>query len=267
MKFYNKDDKYIYSLYLKDSNLSNSFKFINILIKNNYFTEAYEVLNKTEKIVPNKYSLLVNLAEGYYECGKPLDAIRILESIKKLNAKDLFFLGKLYLYNANYLKARKCFQKIRTEYYFEHEYVSKSRKYLNRIEELEKNRKFLETFYDSFAINNTLTEGYIISVKNQNSLNRLNDVAESELYLIYKIDNDKIYLLGLSKTNDNSICTLSRHAYNNINSYFVMPYFYSTNLDNISMVIEKATNYDFDSIIINATQYFEEGDISLKLVK
>ena len=259
-----KDGKY--SEYIKlfldylNSGYSVSFEmiiyYLSVLVKLRKFDEVYNiVMNLKEHL---KYDTKHELAKILYHCYKLDDALELLKSYNNHSFNDEYLLAKIYLLKGDLITSKLLFERMINNPCLSEKCKNSVKKHLQKIYNNHKFNAFVEIEYQSFLDKgNILTPGHVIYIKNSplliNGHKEIEDSkSDSRPYLIWKIENNMIYMFPLSKNcgkfhyylyaqnYPNSEC--DRAVKNNLSI---------TTEDNILSVADKLNDNDYKIIISN----------------
>ena len=268
--YYNKDydtflelfENYIKEGYGLDENMI--YCYINILLIKKRYDHAYKIIKMLEKNM-NKYNTHEEISRLYLRCFKPKEAERVLLS-KEKPIHDYNLLIDIKLLEGKTEEAQEILEICLTNNPREKD-IERIKKYEKIIKNHIKKGAFIEIEYNCFKENgNKLEEGHIVFLKNNPESNieikqdiKLNNIP----YMIWKIENNKIYMFPVSSKEKRNQYKLFKQKYpNSIGDRIVKDNVYYTEEDNILSVQDKVLEEDFKLIIKNMCQsiYFQREE-------
>ena len=228
------------------------YQYINALIFTRNYDQAYNLIKEYEKVA-SKYDIYDIIAQLYLFCFKPEDALRVF-SLKTTPIYDYTLPVKIYLMLGKVDEAKEL-----VDNYFENlpntNNIDKMKYYKRRIDNYYKKGAFIETEYSSFLKNgNALETGHIVFLKNSpTSKGKIEeDVKKGKRpYMIWKIENDKIYLFPVSSSCDKGFRLYSQKYPNSIGDRIVKGTICETTFENILSVDDKVLDEDLRSVLKN----------------
>lgn len=241
------------NLYLsrKDSGVYGSFMFffIDCLIKVGRKKEAYQYINITRKIWPYVFSD-DEIVKLYIICDRVKEAEKILNS--RTNDTKLYYTAaKTYMLNGYYYSSKYWFRYLMS-ITDDEDLISKSNKFVFEINNHLINKSFIRTSYARYkSYGNRLHAGQIIYYNNENTLSDDNK-ANHRPYLIWKVDNDKIYCFPVTtkikRTDINYV--LKKEKYPNIGfDRMIKDKLVCIDEKTVEKIIDEITPYDYDRVI------------------
>ena len=220
--------------------------YLNSLIGLKYYDKAYDIIKKYEE---KGHLYDKELKRLYLRCYKPEDVIRI--SIDKEDVLSYFYTIAAYMLMGNIEEAKKLIDEaIKLDEGYKVEDFSK------KIYNFEYRNASLETEYNCFINNgNKLEEGHIIYLKrppkfNYNIIN--DEKAFNRPYMIWKIEDNKLYLFPLtSKCKDNFYKLYMQKYPNSKYDRGVKPNACITTKDNVLSVADKVLEEDYNNLLAN----------------
>lgn len=254
-------NEYIKSFYeYLNSGYSISFDmiihYLYVLIKLRKFDEAYNISMNLKKYICYDYNH--SLAKILYYCYKVDDALEILFSYSEHLPKDDYLLAKIYMLKGDLITAKSLFKKMLNNPLFSDVFKDAIRKNIQKINNNIKYNAFVEIEYRSFLEKgNILVPGYIVYIKNDpllvNGSKDNNDLkSNSRPYLIWKIENDIVYMFPISKNCSKAHYYLFFQNYPNSECDRTIKNNLSiTTIDNIISIYDKVLESDYKIIISN----------------
>ena len=221
------------------------------------YDDAYEFIKKYEKVAINVSPEV--FARWYYFCYRSDEAERILNSCK-MQFNETLLPVKIYLRLGKVEKAKELLEEILK--IPGSEKIKGINKIRGAITSYYKCGAFIETEYDSFVKNgNRLEPGHIIFIKKMPDYTRPEDNepnASYRPYMIWKIENDRIYMFPVSSQTRLGYKLYGQNYPNSVGDRVVKRYLCETTIDNVLSVQDKVTEYDYKLTIKNifiATYY------------
>ena len=248
--FLEKFEKYLENGYGIEDTLIGCY--IHALITTKKYDKAYKILKSLEKNV-KEFDSYEDLARLYVKCFKPKDAERMINS-KETPIKDYLNLIKMNLLEGNVKEAEKILD-ARLKVETNPRYLKRLRSYERLIVNNQEKGAYIETEYECFKENgNKLEPGHIVYLKDSpQSKIKWHDVKVIERpYMIWKIEENKIYIFPVSTKEQKNSYKLFSQKYPNSTSDRVIKYnLYYTTEDNILTVKDKLLDEDFKVVIDN----------------
>lgn len=230
-------------------------EYTKVLTYINKYDESYNLLKQIEEEAL-KCKQTSRIAWGYFINTKPKDTIRVLSQIKYLNDTDSYLLAKTYILDGNYKEAKNILNNILRDF--------PQTRIKNKIDELlqilsyqDKYSFMLEISYESFKEKDlTLQKGHIVYLKNNIFPNKPYTSLgyNKRPFLIYKIENGKLYLFPLTKKYINKTYVLKESKYPYIGfDRYIVPDIYITDISNVLSIKDKVYDYDFENALIYLT--------------
>lgn len=256
----NKDNNYkrvimLFDEYKKDSS-NNSYELLSIyqnaLQKTDMKKEEINVLLKLKNsTINNFYNIrLINL---YLDLGENEKAINVINEDDKLK---YYLLGKIYFLRGEYKESLKMFKEYLSIKPIDIKFFYSAKNYVDRINNNKNNNSFLEIYYDKFKEQgNRLEPGYIIySDKIGNRYNILETNLDSHKktrpYLVWKVNNEHIFVLPLSTSISNNSYVLEKKNYPNLrNNSTVFENFILLKDENITSIVDHLSREDYLSVM------------------
>ncbi len=250
------------------------FSYAKVLRKMRKFDQAYKILKSLEKQV-NDYKIAEDLCREYIHCYKPMDAYRLYQ-LKKKEFKNHYLIIKIYMLQGKIEEAKYLIEYLKDNGLIDEndEIIRNYQLYINNYF---KHHSFIETEYSSFINNgDKLKEGYVVYLKDSPVclLSNYNDnMANRRPYLIWKIEDNKVYMFPMNTKCGRKDYILSKDKYHNsFQDRTIKDSICITDLDNILTVNDKLYDEDYRLIIDRAfkTLYFGDQlqlDESLEFMK
>lgn len=222
--------------------------FIIILMKTSEFDKAYTMIKRLESYL-DKYDIHEEMAQLYFLCRKPKDALRIYNMMTTAPVKA-GLLVRILLLNG---KLDEAYKLVESELLLRPD----DEIFLDFKYKLDNNRKFgsyIETEYSCFKEQgNKLMPGHIVFLYDAPILcNRGKTINDSvrRPYLIWKIDGDNIYLFPVCANCREQDYRLYLQKYpNSIGDRRLIDEMYVSTLDNIYSVEDKVFKDDYYKLL------------------
>lgn len=227
---------------------------VEVLINTNKVNQAYKILKSVENSnIPDE--IYKDLCYLYCYCYKPIEAEEIYF---KHNINDNLLLIKIYLQQG---KINEAYRIINENTNLSEN--NKYKKYKKLIENHYKYSSYIETEYNSFIKNgNSLEPGHIVFLNNLSSNINISedDKKLSRPYIIWKIEDNQVYIFPVSTKCDKKSYILYKQKYLNSSSDRVVKNnLCQTTIDNILSVKDKVLDEDYKIILESLSQsmYFK----------
>ena len=260
---------------IKKASKDNNYKRV-IILMNEYLKQSInddydllaiyqEALQKTEKkeeeinillkLKDTKKSMFYNirLINLYLDLGKKEQAINVIEDDDKLK---YYLLGKICFLRGECTRSLKMFREYLNNKPIDINYFYSAKDYINRINVSKINNSFLEIYYDKFKEQgNKLEPGYIVysdKIGNRYNLSETNlDIhKKTRPYLVWKVNNEHIFVLPLSTSISNNSYILEKKNYLNLRSdSTAFENFILLKEENITSVVEHLSKEDYLNIM------------------
>jgi len=218
--------------------------FLIILMKTNEFDKAYEIIKRLEKYL-DKYNMHEDIAQLYFLCRKPREALRIYNSMNtKVEKSGL--LVRILLLNGDIKRAEEIVN----------EELSKNPNneiFLDFKFKINNHRKlgaYIETEYNCFKEQgNRLEVGHIVFLYDApQQCNKGKTISDAirRPYLIWRIEGDNIYLFPVCANCREQDYRLYLQKYpNSIGDRRLIDEIYASTIDNIYSVEDKVYKDDY----------------------
>lgn len=243
----------LFDKYLKDNNTI-SYDLLSIyqeaLMKTGKKEEEINVLLKLKNTTRSQvYNIrLINL---YLDLNKINEAIDVIDNDDKLK---YYLLGKIFFLRGEHSKSLKMFEEYLNNKITDINYFYNTKDYINRINKHIKDNTFTEIYYDKFREQgNKLMPGYIIySDKIGNKCNlteaNLDPHKKTRPYLIWKVNNEYIYVLPLSTSISKTNYVIKKNDYPNLkNDSTIFENFILLKDEDITSVVEHLSKEDYQN--------------------
>ena len=269
--FFNK--KYEDYVKLMDEYLNEGYKpgmriyiqYINVLTNLKRYDEAYNLIKRLENTAKNEH-LESSFARLLLYAYKPVEAEDLLRHKSDFSYTDYYLLAKIYVMQGQLDNAKRCAKIALNTAPEGSNTVGKSKELIKKINNNYFNNAYLECEYESFINNgNTLEPGHIVFLKHKvDKMNGKEELTDSKSlyrpYMIWKIDNDKLYMFPVATKRDNELSyVLYSHDYpNNNTDRVVKDNLCVTTIDNVLSVQDKVKDEDYKNVLksIYKTTYF-----------
>ena len=237
--------------------------YINSLMELGLFEYATRMLEAMNKLFPG-YNQSYYTSSMYLKCNEVLKAEKVLLASEK-NPDNSFNLGKVYLLEGKYDKARACFMETANKHE-EEEFRNKAREQLIKISNYDRLGSYIMRDYRYFKNHGgKLREKdiiYVSKVDHQYNAHRIDSdkVVSHKPYLIWKISGSKIYAIPTSLHPDADYAILAKR-YPNIglnryaNSYMVL-----IHEEDVCKIYDHLQDEDFAKIQISVYHAMCRGD-------
>lgn len=229
--------------------------YIHALIATKKFDKAYKILKQLEKYV-KEYNSYEDLARLYVKCFKPKDAERLINSMET-PVKDYLTLIKIKILEGKFKEALEIINiciKNETNPSNQKRLRSYERLIINHFEK----GAYIETTYESFKERgNKLEPGHIVFLKNypKSEIRWQDTKVIDRPYMIWKIEEDKIYVFPVSTKDRKKAYKLFMQKYPNSLCDRTIKYsLYNITEEDIISVQDKVLDEDFKIIIENLYQ-------------
>ena len=246
-------DKYLENGYGIEDTLIGCY--IHALIATKKFDKAYKILKALEKNV-KEYETYEDLARLYVKCFKPKDAERLINSMET-PVKDYLTLIKIKLLEGKIKEAQEILNvclKNETDPSHQKRLRSYEKLIINHFEK----GAYIETTYESFKERgNKLEPGHIVFLKNypKSEIRWQDTKVIDRPYMIWKIEEDKIYIFPVSTKDRKKAYKLFTQKYPNSLCDRIIKYsLYNIAEEDIISVQDKVLDEDFKIIIENLYQ-------------
>lgn len=255
--FFNKDHEgYIktFEEYLEEGYGVNEMQinnYIHALVAVKKYDKAYRIVRILEKYM-EKNNSYEEIARLYMRCLKPKEAERVV-NLKKTPIQDYNLLMEIKQLEGQYEEAYKILNSFPADSLIETEkerFERNKNKIINHIEK----GAFIETEYTCFKENgNKLEPGHIVFLKNSPESHiktEENIRLNNRPYMIWKFEEDKIYMFPVSSKVKEKSYRLYKQKYpNSIGDRTVRDQLCYTTEDNIVSVQDKVLEDDFKVIL------------------
>ena len=252
-------EEYLNKNYGLDANML--IQYVTVLIHLKKYEEAANILIN---LIPDakKYHFEYKVASQLFFCSKLEVAEDLMSSIENPNYLDCYLLGKIYLREGKIENAKQEFTKVIKKGKSIGKCYDMTVQSLKEIENHEKYGAFIKINYYSFLKQgNKLEPGHIVYLKQR--IDKVNGNMQNEdvkaadrPYLIYKIENDILYLFAVTTNGNHQLTKLSKTDYPNFEcDRYVKDNLLTTNVSNVASINVKISNKDFQRI----TKYLFKG--------
>ena len=230
--------------------------YINILLVKKKYEHAIKLIKILEKNI-KKFNTYEEIARLYHRSFKPKEAERVLLQ-KETPIHDYNLLIDIKLLEGKIEEAENILNICLSNHSSDKD-IERLKKYKKIISNHNEKGAFIETEYTCFKENgNKLEKGHIVFLKkNPDSACKIeeNIKLNNIPYMIWKIENDKIYMFPVSNKEKKHQYKLFQQNYpNSVGDRIIKDHVYTTTEENILSVQDKLLKEDFDAVLKNMCQ-------------